>query len=59
MGSNIRVCQTVQLQAVEPDGALAQWHLGEVGPPLGVELIAIDPDIARRVLVSDDPGLQG
>lgn len=54
MRRNIQVGQSVELEPVEAQGARAQWHLGELGPPLRVELVAVHPDIARRVTVPDD-----
>ena len=58
MGLFIRVRQPVQVQAVEGQAFWAQRDLGQLRPPLGVELVAVHPHVARRILVPDKSGLQ-
>jgi hypothetical protein len=59
MGLFILVRQSVQIVPVERDGLGAQRDLSQARAPLGVELVAIDADVGRRVLVADEAGLQG
>lgn len=58
MRRNIQVRQFIELKPVEAQGARAQRHLGELGPPLRVELVAVNAHVARRVAVANDAGQQ-
>lgn len=56
MGRNIRVCPLVQLKPIEGQGLWPQRDLRELGPDLGVELVAVHPAVSWRVPVTDQAG---
>ena len=55
-GGNIRVGPGVEFDTVEGDAAAADGHLGQRGPDLGIEAIAIDAQVSRRGVVADQTG---
>jgi hypothetical protein len=57
MGRFIRVREGVQFQPVVRQAFGAQRDLGKVGAHLRVELVAIHAQIARRIQVPDEAGL--
>ena len=56
MGRNIRVCPLVQFNPVEGKGLGPQRDLRELGPDLGVELVAVHAAVGRRVPMTDQAG---
>ena len=56
MGLFIRFAPFVQVEPVVRQRLGAQRDLGEGGPNLGVELVAVDAAIAWGVLLADEAG---
>ena len=57
MSCNIRVCQLIEFIAIKGEAFGAERYLGQLGPELGIELVAVHAQIARRIAVPDEAGL--
>ena len=53
------VSPRVKVKPIKRDSALADRDLGEVGPHLGIEAIAIHPQISRGVAIAEQTREQG
>ena len=50
---------SIKFKPVEADTLFADGHLGEVRADLGIEAIAVHPEVARCITKADDPRNQG